>query len=144
MNGLVAGVTAGNMMAGHGRGTLQAPSVPASVADRLAAERNQALLDAAEATRVAEEATAKLKSWRVYANRLNAHIAAHKQSEYDLLDALKAENAAHPLSTIDGLKDVFDRHLAEQYAGFDQGAGKITAAEQKSLDEVGKGREDIK
>ncbi len=80
-------------------------------------------------------------NWRKYANRLNAHLTARKMSESDLLDALKEQNINHPLATKEGFEEQFKKHLAAQYQEFD--TSENPSAAQKSLREVGKGREDV-
>jgi len=124
------------MMGGGGHPTVATGGVPIAIADRLFNERNEAI-------ELVEELHGKLKDWRVYANRLNAHIAAHKQSEYALIEAMKTLSDQHHLASIDGLKEMFDRHLAYQYSLFDSNPGTTSPAEQKSISEVGKGREAI-
>jgi|GEM_PF-5770036 threonine aldolase len=85
-------------------------------------------------------------NWRVYANRLNIHLAAHKMSEATLLAELKEANVNHPLATEEGFNELFDKMLADQYAEADQEMKSegISRFEKKSREEVGGERADVK
>lgn len=54
-----------------------------------------------------------------YARNLRAHLNARKMSENDLLDALRKENAGHPLANDAAFEAIFQTHLAEQYKDMD-------------------------
>lgn len=91
-------------------------------------------------------AEAEGRNWRIYANRLNNHLAARKMSEATLLEELKKANISHPLATAEGFEELFDKALAEQY-GADEIArdrGEMIASEIKALNEVGKDRAAVK
>lgn len=88
----------------------------------------------------------EVDKWRVYANRLNVNLAAHKMSEATLLAELKKANIDHPMATEEGFQALFEKMLADQYGVGDLAMAKDERSpfEQKSLDEVGKERADVK